>query len=234
MSGFTRRGSQRILAICARERPAAASLLLHRAMIKLKTGFGEYSADDLMHLGEEVDTNLPTIAIFNTLKPPPAEILTAVIALRAAINILGPSRAQAITAAFDSLAGLLADVAVNAPQIEGVTDIDLAAIGLPVQKARTRETQAPGMCENLRPRHGNNPGEVLAVCDPVGTNIRLYDAQFTLDPNAGTWTDAGSFPNSRAFKFTGLARGKDTWFRVRGRNTVGPGAWSDPATIMVT
>ncbi len=32
-----------------------------------------------------------------------------------------------------------------------------------------------------------------------------------------------SVPNSRAFKFTGLERGKDTWFRVRARNPVGPG-----------
>ena len=43
-----------------------------------------------------------------------------------------------------------------------------------------------------------------------------------------------TFPNSRAFKFSGLTRGKDVWVRVRARNAVGAGAWSDPATIMVT
>jgi hypothetical protein len=38
----------------------------------------------------------------------------------------------------------------------------------------------------------------------------------------------------RSFKFSGLTRGKDVWVRVRARNSVGAGAWSDPATIMVT
>jgi hypothetical protein len=41
------------------------------------------------------------------------------------------------------------------------------------------------------------------------------------------------FVNSRAFKFANLPRGKDVWVRVRARNVVGPGPWSDPATIMV-
>lgn len=35
-------------------------------------------------------------------------------------------------------------------------------------------------------------------------------------------------------RFTSLTRDKDTWFRVRARNIIGPGPWSDPATIMVT
>jgi hypothetical protein len=203
-------------------------------MIKLKTGFGGYSADDLGHLGETVAGNLPKIPILSTLKPTPAAITAAVEALRTAMSSVGSGRAQAVKAAFQALAGLLADVATNAPQIDGVTDTDLAATGLPEVKARTRETQPPGICPNLRVRHGQNPGEVLGVCDPAGDNIRLYDAQYCLDPNTGAWTDAASVSNSRAFKYSGLERGKDTWFRVRARNTVGPGPWSDPAVLMVT
>ena len=164
----------------------------------------------------------------------PADITTAVEALRAAINSSGPSRAEAIDAAFNALADLLSRVATNAPQMPNVTDTELAAIGLPQVKARTRETQPPAPCQNLRVSHGDNPGEVDAVCEPAGNNIRLYDIQWTLDPNNGPWTDGPSSPNSRDFKLTGLPRGKDIWVRVRARNTVGPGAWSDPATIMVT
>ena len=57
---------------------------------------------------------------------------------------------------------------------------------------------------------------------------------WTLDPNGISWSDPETFPNSRAFRFTGLTRGKDVWVRVRARNTIGAGPWSDPATIMVT
>lgn len=55
----------------------------------------------------------------------------------------------------------------------------------------------------------------------------------TLDANAGPWSEIVVFPNSRSIHFENLARGKDTWFRVRARNVIGAGPWSDPATIMV-
>ncbi len=222
------------LSFTASARRVAAGLLALGGMIQLNSGFGDYSADDLAHLGETVAAALPGITIFAALEPTPAEILAAATALRNAMAVMGPARRRAVRAAFYTLSRLLADVAMNAPQVDGVTDTDLAATRLPVAKTRTRETQPPGPCGNLRLRHGFNPGEVLAVCDPAGRNIRLYDAQYALDPNQGPWSEAGSYANSRAFKFDGLQRGKDTWFRVRARNTVGAGSWSDPATIMVT
>lgn len=203
-------------------------------MIKLNTGFNEYSADDLAHLGDTVATNLPNIAALATLKPTPADIAAAVTALQNAMKMSGPGRAQAIDAAFDALADLLGEVATNAPQVAGVTDTDLAEIGLPQAKTPTRATTPPPAPQNVLLNHGANPGEVTGKCDPVGGNIRTYEGQWTLDPNAGSWSEPETFPNSRSFKWSGLARGKDTWFRMRARNTVGAGAWSDPATIMVT
>jgi hypothetical protein len=203
-------------------------------MIKLNTGFSDYSADGLAHLGETVAENLPTIAIFATLTPTPAQIDAAAQGLRSAIAMKGPGRAQAINAAFDDLAELLGAVATNAPQVAGVNDTQLAEIGLPIAKTPTRATAAPDVCENLRLKHGQMPGEVLARCQPPPGNIRTYDGEWSLDPNNLEWTEGGIFPNSRAFKFDGLPRGKDVWVRVRARNTVGAGAWSDPATIMVT
>jgi hypothetical protein len=76
-------------------------------------------------------------------------------------------------------------------------------------------------------------GEVLAKCVPPETNIRIYFLQWTLDPNGGVWNDGGSCTNSQSFRLSGLPRGKDIWVRVAAVNTVGQGAWSDPATIMV-
>jgi hypothetical protein len=203
-------------------------------MIKLIAGFSGYSADDLAHLGTTVAGNLPKIPPLSTLKPTPAEINTAVGNLTAAMAMVGPGRAQALAAAFDALAGLLAEVATNAPQIPGVTDTDLGEIGMPIAKAPTRATNPPPACENLRLQHGQQPGEVVGKCSALGDNIRTYEAQWALDPNAGPWSDPATFPNSRSFKFSGLARGKDVWIRVRARNTIGASAWSDPATIMVT
>jgi hypothetical protein len=203
-------------------------------MIKLNTGFGDYSADGLAHLGETVVSNLALLPIFATLKPTPAQITAAVGDLQSAMAMKGPGRAQAIAAAFGALADLLGEIATNAPQIAGVTDTQLAEIGLPQAKAPTRATTPPDAPQDLRLDHGAMPGEVTGKCKPVPGNIRVYEGQWTLDPNSGTWSDPETFPNSRSFKFTGLTRGKDVWVRVRARNSVGAGPWSDPATIMVT
>jgi hypothetical protein len=203
-------------------------------MLKLNTGFGDYSADDLAHLGETVAGNLPGIAIFTTLIPTPAQIEAAVTALRAAIDMVGPGRKQAIGAGSGVLANLLGDVATNARQITGVDDTQLAEIGLPVAKKPARTTTVPDICLDLFLMHGQMPGQVRARCQPPAGNIRTYDLEWTLDPNGLEWTSGGTFANSRAFTLDELPRGKDIWVRVRARNTLGAGAWSDPATIMVT
>jgi hypothetical protein len=212
----------------------AAQLLLSSAMIKLITGFGDYSDDDLAILGHNVADKLPTLPIFATLKPEPAAIEAAATALDAAIAMVGPGRAQAIRAAFAKLATLLGEISVNAPQVTGVTDTDLAMIGIPQTKTPVRETEPPGPCENLRLRNNGMPGEIRGRCESLGENIRLYEVQWTLDPNGTDWSDPIGFPNSRSFKLAGLTRGKDVWVRARARNTIGVGPWGDPATIMVT
>jgi hypothetical protein len=203
-------------------------------MIKLISGYSEYSADDLWHLGATVITNLPDLPIFATLKPTPAEIEAQTTALQTALAMHGPGRKQAIDTAFGALAELLGEIAVNAPQVTGVTDMQLAEIGLPVVKTPQRSTQPPDEPQNLRLFHGASPGDISGKCDSLGEKVRVYEAQWTLDPNGDTWSNPETFTNSRSFKYSGLARGKDTWVRVRARNAVGAGAWSDPATIMVT
>ena len=206
-------------------------------MIRLISGYSDYSTGDLGRLGETVAANLPSLGIFATLKPTPVEITAAVTALQQAVIMRGSGRAQAIKAAFNALADLLGQVADNAPQIANVTDADLGAIGLPVAKTPTRTTSPPAVCENVRLSNGINSGEITGKCEPSDANTRVYEAQVALDPNGANgngWSAPETFPNSRAFKFTGLTRGKDVWVRVRARNTAGAGQWSDPATIMVT
>jgi hypothetical protein len=179
--------------------------------VKLVTGFSEYSADGLCHLGSDVAGNVTKLPIFLSLKPTPAEINTQVQSLLTATGMYGPGRAQAIDAAFTGLASLLSLVSTNAPQVTNVTDTDLAAIGIPLVKKPTRTTQPPDQVQNVLLDNGANPGEV----------------------EGNTWSEIFIFPNSRSIKFNGLTRGKDVWVRVRSRNVKGAGAWSNPAVIMV-
>ena len=137
-------------------------------------------------------------------------------------------------AATAQLAKTLGAVADDANRTPGVTAADLASTGLPENKQRTVTKEVPDAPGNLRLRHGKMPGTVDGTVDPIpGGNIRTYEGQSAPDAN-GPWSEVQSFPNSRAIHFAGLERGKDTWFRVRARNVIGAGPWSDPAFIMVT
>src|SRR3954453_23632916 len=114
-------------------------------LLKLQSGFTGETLDGLFHLGGTVSTNLPGMVVFATLKPTPAEILTATNAFGAARNMFGPGRKQAVLSTRLILSGLLGEVAVNASQMPGVTDTDLAQIGLRVlQKPGPKTTQPPG------------------------------------------------------------------------------------------
>jgi hypothetical protein len=148
--------------------------------------------------------------------------------------MVGPGRKEALLATRTNLAGLLADVAMNAPQIPDITDTDLAQIGLRVlPKAGPKTKEPPAKCENFQTRHGQEPGTVLGICASAKPMVRFYEGQWTLDPNGNSWSEILTFPNSKTFVWTGLERGKDTWFRARARNITGPGPWSDSAKIMV-
>ncbi len=150
--------------------------------MKLKSGYKDYTADGIYHLGNTVGGNLPGLPIFTTLQPTPAQIEAATEAVDSARKMFGPGRRQALKAAKDSLAELLGEVATNAPQIPSVTDTDLAEIGLPVIKTPTRATNPPGECLGLRLFHGQMPGEVKGRCAALAESIRLYEGQWALDP----------------------------------------------------
>jgi hypothetical protein len=88
---------------------------------------------------------------------------------------------------------------------------------------------------NVRVKRGEQSCTILPQCDAVTTGgVRMYEAEWTLDPSNGSWNNGGAFPNSRAMQLNGLPRAKDVWVRVRVQGTNGPSAWSDPATILVS
>ncbi len=203
-------------------------------MIQLQKGFSKETADGLFHLANTVASNIQGKPILATLKPTSAEVQAATDELGAARAMIGPGRAQALAAARTNVSGLLADVAMNAPQIPGITDKDLAQIGLRVlQNPGPKTSTAPEKCLNFQVRYNGEPGTVLGKCRPTVPAVRLYEGQWTLDPTGTTWSEVETFPNSKEFEWNGLERGKDTWFRVRARNRAGAGPWSDAAVIMV-
>ena len=211
---------------------AAHGLLLQSSM-KLRTGFSNYSEDELFHLAVTVIAALTGSVIFAGIKPTVAEIQAATDAYEAALNMVGPGRKQAVKATRTTLEGLLADVAVNAPQVPNVTPSDLATLGIPEVKPPVRTTEVPTQPLDFRLKHGIMSGVVEAKCKAPGGNIRWFVIEWTLDPNAGVWTPAGTSTSSQKISIEDLPRGKDIWVRIAAVNVIGQGAWSDPATIMV-
>jgi hypothetical protein len=96
------------------------------------------------------------------------------------------------------------------------------------------DTAPPAAPTDLRLRHGELSGTVVARYKPVRTPSTNEIHVSTGDPNdPASWTPAGIFQNGKAI-LTGLTPGAVVWVRVR---TVGlrgvMGAWSDPAQIRV-
>jgi hypothetical protein len=203
--------------------------------MKLKTGYSDLTPTEGVDLGNHVKSNMTAKPIWAGLTGLLNQLGSNIAAVTTALASTGPGVAEQLAAADDALSLTLGAIADAANRTTDVTDADLASTGLPTVKQRTQLTEPPQAPQNVRLRHGQMPGAVAGACDPIpGGNIRSYEGQWALDPVNGPWSETFTFPNSRSFRFTGLARGKDTWFRFRARNTIGPGPWSDPATIMVT
>ncbi len=203
--------------------------------MKRKTGYSDQTPIELADLGDVVGTNMTGKPIWAALAALLTQLPLDVSAVRTALLATGPGASSQLQASAGKLADTLGGIADGANRTTAATETDLASTGLPAVKQRSQTTNPPDAPQNLRLRHGQMPGTVDGVVDPIpGGNIRSYEGQSTLDANAGPWSETVVFPNSRAIHFEALPRGKDTWFRVRARNVIGAGPWSDPATIMVT
>jgi hypothetical protein len=200
--------------------------------MKLKTGYSDLTPAEGLELSTQVKANMTAKPIWAALAALLTQLGLDITALTTAMAATGtgPGATQQLAAADDALSHTLGAIADGANRTAGVTDAELASTGLPAVKQRTQLTEPPPAPQNLRMRHAPNPGGADGTCDPIpGGNIRCYEGQKTLDPAYGPWSEIFTFPNSRSLNFRNCERGKDTWFRVRARNTIGPGPWSDPA-----
>jgi hypothetical protein len=208
-------------------------VVLH-GMQKLNRGFSQLRDTELDNKTQTIITALTGNAAFPTPNPTLVAITTALTDFQNALAMPGRTDARnaAVATTRVKLETLLQQLAANLELTPNVTDAQLATTGFDLPKVRTKTdapVEAPG---NVRLKSTGTSGQVQVLCDSV-ERAKAYEVQFTLDPNASSWTDAGTFPNTRSIAIPGLQRAKDYWVRVRAVGPTGAGAWSDPATILV-
>ncbi len=88
--------------------------------------------------------------------------------------------------------------------------------------------------EGLTVKHGKLSGQMVLRAPRLAGAVS-YEAAYAEGSPSGdsAWVDAGTFAGSSRIEVAGLTPGKVYWFRLRGINSAGPGAWCDPASLMV-
>jgi hypothetical protein len=200
---------------------------------KLNRGFSQLREDELDNKADFIIASLTGNAAFPTTTPTLVAVQTSLTAYEDALAIDGSGRVAAIEATRADLENKLGQLAGNLELTPGVTDAQLATTGFEMRKPRTTTDAPVAAPQNVRLKPTGMQGEVQMLCDPVD-RARSYQVQKAMDPQGTTWTDVGTFGSTRGVTIGGLERGKDIWVRVRAVGGNGPGAWSDPATTMVT
>ena len=132
----------------------------------------------------------------------------------------------------------IGDMAAAANQLAAYVDLmangdesKILSAGLSVRAARQPQS-VPDQVQNLAVTAGDNSGELDVQWDPPG-NAKSYEVQTSADPfSDATWKTAEMVTNSKV-ALLGLTSGAKIWMRVRGINSAGKGAWSDPAVKVV-
>ena len=186
-------------------------------------------------------TNLKTALTGNANFPTPpvtpvafgALITTAQNKLTASDNAAAASK-QA-TADKDTA---IAVMAAAANQLAGYVDLTangdesmILSAGLSVRAARAPQS-VPGPVQNLSLTTSDNAGALDVHWDAL-PGAKSFEVQTSADPfTATSWMTADTLTNSKT-TLAGLTSGAKIWVRVRGINSAGKGAWSDPAVKVV-
>ena len=154
--------------------------------MKLKTGYSDLTPAEGVDLGNAVVANMTGKPVWAGLAALLTQLPLDIMAVTDALVASGPGAAAQLAAADDALSITLGNIADGANKTANVTDADLASTGFPQVKQRKQLTEPPEAPQNLRLRHGQMPGTVDGIVDPVpGGNIRSYEGQWSLDANAG-------------------------------------------------
>lgn len=203
-------------------------------MNKLNSGFSKLNDTQFDNKVDHIITSLTGNAKF----PAPTPTIPIVQGLlddyRAALALdPGPARTTAVTATRFKLQDAVDKLARNLELTANVTDAMLATSGYDLRKDPTFTDELVAPPGNVRLKSLGVSGTVHLMCAAV-ERAKAYELQSALDPEPADWTDRGTFPSTRGISVTDLERGKDIWMRIRAVGPSGAGAWSDPATTMVT
>lgn len=202
-------------------------------MNRLKSGFAKLRDEELEDKAQSVIASLTGNGALPVSNGARASVQEKLNAHRTALASTGLDRTAVIKTTRSALRRALEQLAHNLEAIPHVTNAQLATSGFDLRKAPIFSDEPVSEPVNVRVKSTGTRGEVQVMCNAV-VRAKAYQVQFTLDLNAGPWTDAGVFPSTRRMIISGLQRGRDYWTRVRAIGPKGAGVWSDPATIMVT
>lgn len=201
-------------------------------MNELNTGFSQYSHLNFFEKASLIHTNLtkaPGITYFPITDPTMLTIQTGLIAFQTSLSGTNSSLRDTTRAA---LTNLLQQLAPNLEKTANGNMAMLSETGFDLRKSPVHSTMPPTIPGNLRVKSTGIAGQVQAKC-AASDGADAYVLEYTLDPMAGPWTEIDPVTNSQNILISGLTRGKDYYFRVRGIGANGTSGWSDVATMMV-
>jgi hypothetical protein len=202
-------------------------------MNRLKSGFAKLPDHKLSDKAQSIVTSLTGNDALPVSNNSLAAVQEKLDAHRAALVSTGVDQRAQIQIARSALRRALEQLAHNLEAIPNVTAAQLTTSGFDLRKSPTFSEGPVNVPLNVRMKSTGKRGEVQVMCTAVA-RAKAYQVQFAFHHSAGPWSDAGVFSSTRRMIISGLERGRDYWTRVRAIGPKGPGAWSEPATIMVT
>lgn len=134
---------------------------------------------------------------------------------------------------------LVSQLKILAAYLELVAQGDttkLMSTGFDLRKDIVRGTRTDPLLAPMgfSARHGKLSGVVILHATRL-SGAASYEAQYTDgDPKVESdWKNAGTYPGCNHIEITGLAIGKNHWFRIRGIDSNGPGKWTEPVSLIV-
>lgn len=205
-------------------------------MNELSVGFSQTSDTKLFTKASLIHTSLttpPGVTYFPVTSPTMTDFKTGIDAFRGALSGELTSANAALRASTrTTLVNLMQKLAAGLELAADGNMVHLAATGYDLKQKPVRSTGPLPAPQNLRVSTTGTSGEAMCKCKAVPL-ADSYECAWTLDPTNGPWTSLPGVSNSQSILFTGLARGKDYYFRVRAIGANGPSGWSDVATMMV-
>ena len=208
-----------------------------KPMAKVKFTLANLPDNDVILKCVNLKTALTGNANFPTLPVTLSAFGTAITTAQAALTAADNAAAAAKQATADKDIAVAAMVAIAMQEV-GYVDLTangdesmILSAGIPVRAARTPQT-VPGQVLNLSLTSSDNAGALDVHWDSL-SGAKSFEVQTSPDPFTTTsWVTADTLTNSKT-TLTGYVSGSKLWVRVRGINSAGKGAWSDPATKIV-